>query len=241
MRLADLIALDPGADITVRAVQSLLLDADFEQDSPWQGPVDGGVLALTGTMLRLAAPDIADRLDATLNELFPGLVHDPRLSSALDRASGLLKDVGLVAEHDQAVAQVDKIVANRRYEQITVAVFDLLNLRLAREALPPQVRVVAAPTAFARSLSFSHRGSAVRAGFHDPFRESEPDDIPVEFHPASAPVLLSPGALTAVRRCVGAKHKWLGGRLLITADSRDLVRFPSARHIAGLLAPGGVQ
>jgi NAD-dependent dihydropyrimidine dehydrogenase PreA subunit len=242
-QLADAIARDPGAGLTVRAVRSLL--ADTNRDSAWHGPLDGGVLALTGTMLRLAAPKMVDRLEATLAACVPDLIHDPQLSSALDRASGLLLDVGLSAEHDRAVACIDEVIAARRYERLTIAVFDVLATRLAREALPPQLRVVPAPTAFATTLpGRSPLESAVRAYFGDDpavaeFSAGSDLDIPAEARAASAPVLLTSGALAAVHDCVEAKRRWLRGRPLITPDSRDLVRLPDSRHVADLMSYGG--
>jgi hypothetical protein len=217
----DTIARDPGADLTVRTVRALLADAG--PDPARHGPRNGGVLLLTGTMLRLAAPIVADRLEAAVARHVPTLVRDPLLASALDRASGLLQDVGLSAEHDRAVTHVGELLATRRYERLTVAAFDLLSLRLAGEDLPPPVRVAPATSV----LALTSRIASV--------------DFPAEYRAADAPVLLSAGALSAVRELVDAKRSWLHGRPWVTGDSRDLVRFPGSRHVADLIASGGGQ
>jgi NAD-dependent dihydropyrimidine dehydrogenase PreA subunit len=240
--LADVIARDPGADLTVRSVRALL--AETGPDPARCGPLDGGVLALTGTMLRFAAPNVVDRLEAALAERIPALVQDPPLASALDRASGLLRDVGLSTEHNRAVAQVAEVIADRRYKRLTVAVFDLLSLRLAGEAVSPQVRIVPAPTVLPLTFAIPMApDSALCVGFDDAVGGAEvvarPGDVPREIRPASAPVLLAASALTAVHELVEAKRAWLQGRPLVTPDSRDLVRFPGSRHMADLMASGG--
>jgi ferredoxin len=241
--LADVIARDPGASLTVRSVQALLTDTG--QEPTRSGPLSDGVLALTGTMLNLAAPRVVDRLEASLETRIPRLVRDAQLTSALHRASGLLLDVGLATEHQRALAQAGALIAARRYERLTVAVFDLLDLRLAAEALSPQLSVVAAPTLLPSASPIpTAPASSVCLGFGGDVADATPadyqsSDLPPDVHAASAPVVLTAHSLNAVRDLVQAKGVWLHGRPLVTADSRDLVRFPGSRHMAQLIALGG--
>jgi len=242
-KLADLIAHDPGADLTVRGVRELLDNTDSRPIQ--RGPRIGGVLALPGPLLRLAAPDVVIRLNAALAERTQVLVQDSDLSSALDRANGLLRDVGLTAEHDQAVGRIGEIVAARGYQRLTVAVFDLLAHRLTEEALPPALRVVPAPDAFPEALeATSPPDSAVWGGTADeaipaPKLFDGRSQVPADLQAATAPVLLAAAALVALWERIEAKRAWLRDHPLITPDARDLVRFPGARHLADLMASGG--
>lgn len=233
--LAETIGRDPGARLTVQSVRHLL-DSGAYVDGGRRGPLTGGTLTLPGPMLRIAAPDLARRLDARPTGTGTAPVFDPLLAAALERASGLLRDVGLFDEHSRALARVREVVAARGYRQLTVAVFDRLLLRLAEEPLPDTLRIVSAATALA-----SITARVPDDMFWDGGAGGPPDDfgasllaLPVEHHAAAAPVLLTDEALAALWRLVEAKRQWLDGRTLVTADARSLVRFAGARHIAEL-------
>jgi len=231
--LADLIARDPGAQLVIRSVQALL--AEPPPSPRRSGPLIGGVLVLTGPMLKLAAPSLISQLEARPAGKGPPFVRDLALSAALHRASGLLLDVGMSAEHDRAVAQIGEIVRQRGYQQVSIAVLDLLSLRLRDEPLPPQLRIIPAAEVFPFA--------ALPAAAWDDCAEDPAQGagalgrvvpLPAEHRAANAPVLLNRRALASLWELIEAKRGWLNGRTLITPDARNLVRFAGARHPAEL-------
>jgi ferredoxin len=228
--LTDLVARDPGAQLVIRGIQALLAEPP---PSPHRsGPLMGGMLVLPGLMLTLAAPSLISQLEAKLAGRATPIVRDLALSTALDRASGLLLDVGMSAEHDRAIAQIGEIVRQRGYQQVSIAVLDPLSLRLRNEPLPPQLRIVPAAEIF----------PFVAAAWDDCAEDSaQGADVPGRFVPlpaehcaANAPVLLNRRALASLWKLIEAKRDWLDGRTLITPDARNLVRFAGARHPAEL-------
>ena len=231
--LADLIARDPGAQLVIRSVRAL--PAEPPPSPPRSGPLIGGVLVLTGPMLKLAAPGLISQLEARLAGKGPPFVRDLALSAALDQASGLLLDVGMSAEHDRAVAQIGEIVRQRGYQQVSIAVLDLLSLRLRDEPLPPQLRIIPASEVFpfaapsAAAWDDCAEGPAQGTGA---LGRCVP--LPAEHRAANAPVLLNRRALASLWELIEAKRGWLNDRTLITPDARNLVRFARARHPAEL-------
>lgn len=232
--LAELIAVDPGAELTIQSVRELLA-APAERARPEPDFHSVGQLALFGPMLRQVRPNLVKQLGSRLSAMMLGR----SLASSLERASGLLRDVGLVADHRKAIADVEEIIAARGYPQVTVVVFDHLLLRLRDEPLPGCLRIVPAhqilqgPIASdAEHLVWDH---AINGGVPPPNLPADTTRLPPQHVPASAPVLLSAPALRMIQTLNSAKGAWLAGRNLITTDSRALVRFPGSRHLAELL------
>jgi hypothetical protein len=136
---------------------------------------------------------------------------------------------------DRAVAQIGEIVRQRGYQQVSIAVLDLLSLRLRDEPLPPQLRIIPASEVFpfaapsAAAWDDCAEGPAQGAGALSRFVP-----LPAERRAANAPVLLNRRALASLWELIEAKRGWLNGRTLITPDARNLVRFAGARHPAEL-------
>lgn len=237
--LGYLIEHDPGAKLTIASVSDILANAvDRDRDSHWR---QGEVLPLIGPMLRRAAPDLANRLITRLQRATYALLYDPALTTALERASGLLRDVGLVADHEQALTDIQEIVTARGYQQITVAVFDHLVLRLRNEPLPSALRVMPAHELLPVSAG-SAPASAIwdhtpAPDFDAPAAMTDYTPLPEPHRASGAAVLLSETVLTTLQELIAAKRSWVGERVLVTLDSRALVRFPRARHLAEFLVP----
>ncbi|MGH3939529.1 MAG: hypothetical protein ACRDTG_13040 [Pseudonocardiaceae bacterium] len=236
--LAEVIERDAGATLTIEAVRDLL-KTTLDATSP--GSNSEGVLLLFGPMLRRAASTVVEELETRTSTGDLALIQDPALATALERASGLLRDVGLVKEHDRAVAEIADLIAARGYHQLTVAVFDWLFLRLREIPLPTNVRVVPAcqvfmpsDAALPRSVVWDHPADADLA-LPNALRRCEA--LPAVHGPAAAPMLLSAPAQRVLADLITAKRTWLAGRSLVTMDARALVRFPGARHIAEFLIP----
>ncbi|WP_020663602.1 hypothetical protein [Amycolatopsis benzoatilytica] len=237
--LADVIERDAGARITIDAVRDLLTATP---DTTSRGSSSPGVLLLYGPMLRRAASTVVDQLETRISTVGKELIQDPALATALERASGLLRDVGLFREHDQAVAEVADLINARGRCQLTVVVFDWLFLRLREVPLPANIRVVPAyevfapsAAALARSVVWDHPADADDSPVADALRRCEA--LPALHGPAGAPVLLSAPALRVLADLNAAKRAWLAGRSLVTMDARALVRFPGARHLTEFLGP----
>lgn len=236
--LADVIDRDAGARITIDAVRDLLTATP---DTKSRGSSSPGVLLLYGPMLRRAASTVVDQLETRLSTVGKELIQDPALATALERASGLLRDVGLSREHDQAVAEVADLINARGRCQLTVVVFDWLFLRLREVPLPANIRVVPAyevfapSAALARSVVWDHPADADDSPLAGALRRCEA--LPALLGPAGAPVLLSAPALRVLADLNAAKRTWLAGRSLVTMDARALMRFPGARHLTEFLGP----
>ena len=236
--LAEAIESDAGARLTIDAIGDLLR---VTSDASLRGPESGGVLPLFGPMLRRARFALVDELETRLYGSHQGLIQDPALVGALERASGFFRDVGLTEEHDQAVAEVSDLVNARGYQDLTVAVFDWLMMRLREIPLPTNLRVVSAyqvftPTAVppARSVVWDHPANADHPLPGAPLRC---EALPAWHGAAAAPVLLSAPALRVLADLIRAKRTWLAGRTLLTMDARAIVRFPGSRHLAEFLFP----
>lgn len=243
-RVADLranLAADPGAQLSVQAADDLL-GARPTGPRPWTAEPDA-VLPVAGPMLRRVAPEVVDRAIACLRESGLKLIDDLDLSTDLERASGLLHDLGLCDEHDDALARV--VAAGRTGPPLTIVALDAASLRLRTQPLPDGMRVVPAhdllmletadvPDTAVRDNSAAESSSAELARF---------GHLPDVHLAASAPVLLAEPALVTVRHLVAAQRSWLAGRRTITADARALARFPGAVHVTALLGrtlrPGG--
>ena len=230
--LADLIARDPGAHLVIRAVQALL--AEPPPSPRRSGPLTAGVLVLNGPMLKLAAPGLISQLEAKMAGKGPPFVSDLALSAALNRASGLLLDVGMSAEHDLAVTQIGEIVRQRGYQQVSIAALDLLSLRLRDEPLPPQLRIIPASEVLPFDALPAASDDCAEGPAQGPGEFGRFVPLPAEHRAANAPVLLNHRALASLWELIEAKRGWLNGRTLITADARNLVRFAGARHPAEL-------
>lgn len=234
-------AADPGAELSVQAASDLL---DARPTGPGQRTAaTNAVLPLAGPMLHRAAPDLVARAVACLRESGLELVDDPDLSTDLERASGLLHDLGLCADHDDALARV--VAAGRTGPPVTIVALDAASLRLRTQPLPAGMRVVPAhdvlvletndvPATAVRDSSVAEASTAELGRF---------EHLPAVHLAAGAPVLLAEPALATVRQVVAAQRSWLAGRRLITADARVLARFPGAIHVTALLGrrlrPGG--
>ena len=236
--LAEVIECDAGARLTIDAVRDLL---EATPGVDVRSPNSGSLLLLFGPMLRRAAPAVVDELDTQLSTRTPSLIQDSALVTALERASGLLRDVGLTKEHDQAVAEVADLVSARGHRQLTVAVFDRIFLRLREIPLPATLRVVPAyqvftlsAAALARSVVWDHPADADTPL---PSALLRCDVLPAVHGPAGASVLLSAPALRVLADLITAKRTWLAERTLVTMDARALLRFPGSRHLAELLVP----
>jgi hypothetical protein len=191
-------------------------------------------------MLRRAGPEIVASLLTRLPFATPALIHDPALVAALERAGGLLLDAGLVADHEESLADIETIIKARDYQKVTVAVFDHLTLRLRDLTLPPSLRIVPAHEVFPilantapHSAVWDH-GSEHYLGV--PTALSGLTALPESHQASGAPVLLSEAALATLRGLIDAKRAWLGERVLVSLDSRTLLRFPGSRHLAEFLA-----
>lgn len=235
--LAELIERDPGAALTIHAVRDVLKpppDTTRETRS-------GNVLLLFGPMLRQAAPALAHELETRISASAADLIHDPTLARALERASGLLRDVGLIDEHQRAVADAAELLTARGDERLTVVVFDLLDLRLRDLPLPTNLRVVPAHQAYPPSDAALEHGAVWDHPADSPNTllgtQSYFEGLPAVHQPAGAPVLLSDPALRVLADVITAKRVWLAGRTLLTMDARALVRFSGARHVGEFLVP----
>ena len=228
------LALDPGAGLTVRACEVLL--GLGRQPRSTGSVAQGGLLPLIPVLLRLAAPDLTRRIDRVLRTI-PGLLVDPELAWALDQASGLLEDAGLFDDHDRALAAVRGILRARQYEQVTVAAFDGVALRLRGADLPPEISVAPAPEALTRSTLAGVTGGAVAdtSRLSDVGVAGTVEAITRGIDAASAWAPLTRDALAGLAPLVDQKRRWLDGRVLLTGDARSLVRFEPSVHEARLL------
>jgi len=226
--LAPLIARDAGAVLAADALRRLVQsEAPTDRSA---GPRSGGVLLLPGKLLELVRPDIDARLRRWEAATPARLVRDPALATALDRASGLLSDFGLATEHDAALAEVCAIFARRGYQDLTVVAIDRAILRLGCQPLPAGVRVTPA-TDLAPSAQPSDAAEVWDGPAQDPFRPVNLEALEEGADPAGAPVLLQRAALEGLQRLLESKRARVGGRRLVTADARTLVRFPGSRHV----------
>jgi ferredoxin len=228
---------DSGARLTMDSIRDLLTAPVSTYPGQWRS---GDVLPLIGPMLRRAGPEIVAPLLARLSRATPAVMHDPALVAALERAGGLLLDAGLVADHEQSLSDVVAIAKDHHQQQVTVAVFDHLMLRLRDLPLPPSLRIVPAHEVFPilanivpQSAVWDH-GSEQDLGI--PTALSGLTTLPEPHRTAAAPVLLSEAALATLRGLLDAKRAWLGERVLVSMDSRTLLRFPGSRHLAEFLA-----
>lgn len=234
--LDDVLAGDAGADLSVHACEVLLAPSGRR---PARGPgARRGLLPLVPVLLWLAAPDLTRRIDRMLRAI-PSVLVDPELTSALDRASGLFEDAGLFEQHERALEAVRRTVEDRHYEQVTVAAFDGVALRLRGMELPPEISVVPAPDALVTGpLVGAPVGTVLDtvslwpAGVPD----DTTDPLPPDLLTASTWAPLTREALTALASLVEAKRRRLDGRPLLTGDARSLVRFGPSVHDAHLLA-----
>lgn len=233
--LSPLIDGDPGARLTIGAVGDLRPAAPGGAGKDGGPDADEGVLLLAGPLLRRAAPHLVAALERRLASV-PGVVSDPVLAAALERASGLLGDAGLAADQEQAARAAADLAAARGYRRLTVAALDWLALRLRDAKLADALQVVAAHQVFAVSVPLA--GGAVWDHPGEPHGGLPPCDVlPAGHAPAGAPVLLSGPALRALGSLVEAKRRWLSGRTLLTMDARSVARFAGARHVAEFLIP----
>ena len=228
------LAADPGAGLSVRAARDLL-DGEAPPGSLPPLVARGWLLPVAGPMLRRAAPDLVARAVARMCASGSSIVDDPGLSADLERASGLLHDLGLCAEHEAALSRVE--AAMRAHGTLTVVALDASVLRLRDQPLPDGLRVVAA-----HELFLLETGAIPDDAVQDVSlgRTALPEltrfgTTPATHLAAAAPVLLAAPALDALRRLVIDQRAWLAGRPLITTDARALVRFPHVVHVTALL------
>ncbi|WP_394620175.1 4Fe-4S dicluster domain-containing protein [Lentzea sp. JNUCC 0626] len=201
--VADAVDRDPGVRLTLTAVHDLLAATPGNA----RADRDDGVLPVFGPLLRRVAPEAVARVA----NLHPRTVVDEELVHAVESASGLLRDVGLHAEHDTAAARLAALARSR--PPLSVVVFDPL-LRPDPALLPEGWR-----------LAEPHDVYPLRPSPVDWVRDDSPD----------VPVTLARPVLDTVYGLVEAKRRALGDRTLLTADARALVRYPRAVHIATLL------
>jgi len=232
--LAPLITRDAGACQARDAVLQMLRAAAPADHS--SGPRSGGVLLLPGTMLTQVHPDPEKSLRCWEEGMGNRLVRDPALAAALDRASGLLSDFGLVNDHEAATRQVAHLFASRRYSDLFVAALDRTAFRVGGQPLPGGLTVLPATDLTPCALQFDGQDLWDGAA-GDPFRPPHLEALEQAADPASGPVLLQPVALDGLHRLVEAKRARLDGRRLVTADARSLARFPGSHHVVDSLAP----
>lgn len=233
-------AVDP-AEAVGRSVVTGLLTAVERRSTPV--PLGEGLLVAVSPWLAAVRPEAGEQARELLRGLgLPVADPDGTWSELALPAGGLLRDAG----HTTVERQAAELLRGATPAGRTVLLVDLPAARLGAALAGADAELRTLPDYLAEhrpgAWKFEPDPDLDLLDTHQPDeswlaplaaavpgRGWRPELLPLDHAGAGGPDIRQPATVNASRRLVGRKQHWLGGRGLLTADPRSLLRHPGAR------------